>query len=80
MRRLLREALEHLGVPGDWSHITSQIGMFSYTGLNGSSFHIIMRQSLYLFISRGPIHKYGQKIPRLHAEVWAYKHVRYHPI
>jgi aspartate aminotransferase len=21
--------------PGDWSHVTNQIGMFSYTGLNG---------------------------------------------
>jgi aspartate/tyrosine/aromatic aminotransferase len=33
MRQRLREELEKLGVPGDWSHITSQIGMFSYTGL-----------------------------------------------
>lgn len=36
MRKALRAALENLGTPGDWSHITSQIGMFSYTGLNGS--------------------------------------------
>ena len=34
MRVGLRERLEKLGTPGDWSHITSQIGMFSYTGLN----------------------------------------------
>jgi len=33
MRKGLRERLEKLGTPGDWSHITSQIGMFSYTGL-----------------------------------------------
>lgn len=35
MRKSLREMLERLGTPGDWSHITQQIGMFSYTGLNG---------------------------------------------
>ena len=33
VRAALRERLEQLGTPGDWSHITSQIGMFSYTGL-----------------------------------------------
>ena len=32
MRVGLRERLEKLGTPGDWSHITCQIGMFSYTG------------------------------------------------
>ena len=31
MRSLLKAKLEELG--GDWSHITSQIGMFSFTGL-----------------------------------------------
>merc|ERR1719259_1180024 len=31
MRAGLRQRLEKLGTPGDWSHITSQIGMFSYT-------------------------------------------------
>ena len=33
MRNELRQKLENLGTPGDWSHITTQIGMFSYTGL-----------------------------------------------
>lgn len=33
MRAALRGALEKNGCPGDWSHITSQIGMFSFTGL-----------------------------------------------
>lgn len=35
MRKGLRERLEKLGTPGTWDHITSQIGMFSFTGLNG---------------------------------------------
>jgi aspartate/tyrosine/aromatic aminotransferase len=33
MRRRLLEELQRLKTPGDWTHITSQIGMFSYTGL-----------------------------------------------
>ncbi|KAJ5981156.1 Aspartate aminotransferase cytoplasmic [Penicillium canescens] len=34
MRRGLRERLENRGTPGTWDHITTQIGMFSFTGLN----------------------------------------------
>ncbi|KZF19953.1 aspartate aminotransferase [Xylona heveae TC161] len=33
MRALLKSNLEDLGSKHDWSHITSQIGMFAYTGL-----------------------------------------------
>ena len=36
MRTYLKKKLEDLGTPGTWNHITDQIGMFSYTGLNGS--------------------------------------------
>jgi len=35
MRRVLYEELLRLKVPGKWEHIINQIGMFSYTGLNG---------------------------------------------
>jgi aspartate/tyrosine/aromatic aminotransferase len=34
MRALLRKALESNGAKGNWSHITTQIGMFSFTGLS----------------------------------------------
>lgn len=34
MRKALRQYLEDLKTPGSWNHITDQIGMFSYTGLN----------------------------------------------
>lgn len=34
MRALLKENLEKLGSSHDWSHVTSQIGMFAYTGLS----------------------------------------------
>jgi len=33
MRQALFSELKKLGTPGTWTHITSQIGMFSYTGL-----------------------------------------------
>lgn len=34
MRDLLRKALETKGAPGTWNHVTDQIGMFAFTGLN----------------------------------------------
>nr|CAD7428303.1 unnamed protein product [Timema monikensis] len=33
VRYELQERLESLGTPGNWNHITKQIGMFSYTGM-----------------------------------------------
>ena len=34
MRAALRAALAAAGSARDWSHVTSQIGMFAYTGLS----------------------------------------------
>eukprot|EP00878_Enallax_costatus_P047720 GHUV01058807.1.p1 GENE.GHUV01058807.1~~GHUV01058807.1.p1 ORF type:complete len:187 (-),score=25.45 GHUV01058807.1:186-746(-) len=34
MRTALKSALLDVGCPGNWDHITNQIGMFSFTGLN----------------------------------------------
>eukprot|EP00928_Gymnodinium_smaydae_P062780 TRINITY_DN46564_c0_g1_i1.p2 TRINITY_DN46564_c0_g1~~TRINITY_DN46564_c0_g1_i1.p2 ORF type:complete len:400 (-),score=97.00 TRINITY_DN46564_c0_g1_i1:172-1371(-) len=34
MRTALRSALEAKGTPGTWNHVTDQIGMFTFTGLN----------------------------------------------
>merc|ERR1712196_369672 len=49
MRTALRSAVEANGTPGTWNHITDQIGMFTYTGLNKvqvermvEEFHIYM--------------------------------------
>ncbi len=36
VRKLLKDELERLRTPGNWEHITNQIGMFSYTGLSGN--------------------------------------------
>ncbi|KAI8611573.1 pyridoxal phosphate-dependent transferase [Chytriomyces sp. MP71] len=49
MRVRLFKHLQELGTPGTWTHVTSQIGMFSYTGLTKgqvtvikSKFHVYM--------------------------------------
>ncbi|CAH1404638.1 unnamed protein product [Nezara viridula] len=52
MRILLRNKLESLGTPGNWQHITSQIGMFSYTGLSPSQVEkLILKYHIYLLKS-----------------------------
>lgn len=50
MRSLLRTKLEELGKgERDWSHITSQIGMFSYTGLTENQCkHLVEKYHVYL--------------------------------
>jgi len=52
MRQALVNELKALKTPGDWSHITNQIGMFAYTGLNEpqverliGEFHIYLLKS-----------------------------------
>lgn len=37
MRDSLYQQLRVLGTPGNWTHIVSQIGMFSFTGLTRES-------------------------------------------
>lgn len=36
MRKILKEELIRLRTPGTWDHLTSQIGMFSFTGLTAN--------------------------------------------
>ncbi|XP_064465698.1 aspartate aminotransferase, cytoplasmic-like isoform X1 [Ornithodoros turicata] len=49
MRKALRDQLEKLGTPGTWDHITNQIGMFSYTGLNPRQVqHLVEEYHVYL--------------------------------
>ncbi|OKL55998.1 hypothetical protein UA08_08790 [Talaromyces atroroseus] len=51
MRRLLRDNLVSLGTPGNWDHICSQIGMFSYTGLSPEQVDII-RTDHHVYVLR----------------------------
>ncbi len=49
MRKALRAAIEKKGVKGDWSHITTQIGMFSFTGLTvKQSEAMVKKHSIYM--------------------------------
>ena len=49
MRNALRSALEAKKVKGDWSHITTQIGMFSFTGLTTKqSETMVKKHSIYM--------------------------------
>ncbi|MEQ2170472.1 hypothetical protein GOODEAATRI_000554 [Goodea atripinnis] len=45
MRAQLKAKLQALGTPGTWDHITDQIGMFSFTGLNVKEKHIYLMAS-----------------------------------
>lgn len=45
MRALLKDNLEKLGSKQDWSHITSQIGMFAYTGMTPDEMDRLAKES-----------------------------------
>ncbi|KAH8703667.1 putative aspartate transaminase [Talaromyces proteolyticus] len=51
MRRGLRQRLEAKGTPGTWDHITSQIGMFSFTGLNEKQVQIL-REKWHVYMTK----------------------------
>lgn len=44
MRQGLYERLTKLGTPGTWEHITTQIGMFSYTGVTETQVEHLKKQ------------------------------------
>ncbi|CBF85970.1 hypothetical protein AN1993.2 [Aspergillus nidulans FGSC A4] len=44
MRALLKKNLEELGSKHDWTHITSQIGMFAYTGLKPEQMEALAKE------------------------------------
>lgn len=58
-RKRLFDALVALGTPGDWSHITSQIGMFSYTGLKPHQVEYMTKKYHVYLLSSGRISMAG---------------------
>lgn len=49
MRKALRNSIEKQGVKGNWAHITTQIGMFSFTGLTTKqSEAMVSKHSVYM--------------------------------
>lgn len=59
MRVSLRSEIEKLKTPGDWSHITKQIGMFSYTGLSEAQCLRLMKEHHIYLLKSGRISMSG---------------------
>ncbi|XP_040565471.1 LOW QUALITY PROTEIN: aspartate aminotransferase, cytoplasmic [Lepeophtheirus salmonis] len=55
MRQGLRERLEKLNTPGKWNHITDQIGMFSFTGMNPDMVSYLVKEKHIYLLSNGRI-------------------------
>lgn len=51
MRKTLQGKLEELGTPGSWKHITSQIGMFSFTGLSEKQVEVL-RERWHVYMTK----------------------------
>uniref|UniRef100_A0A336ME91 Aspartate aminotransferase n=1 Tax=Culicoides sonorensis TaxID=179676 RepID=A0A336ME91_CULSO len=59
MRQALFDELTKLGTPGTWTHITQQIGMFSYTGLNPEQVKKLINEHHIYLLSSGRINMCG---------------------
>lgn len=59
MRTKLYDALVALKTPGTWNHITSQIGMFSYTGLNENQVKFLIKEHHIYLLNTGRISMCG---------------------
>merc|ERR1711920_962964 len=59
MRKALFDELTALGTPGSWTHITSQIGMFSFTGLSKDQSTAMVDKHHVYMLSNGRISMAG---------------------
>lgn len=59
MRTALFNHLVALKTPGDWSHITKQIGMFSYTGLTSKQVEYLQTTNAVYMTDNGRISMAG---------------------
>ncbi|XP_047616444.1 aspartate aminotransferase, cytoplasmic [Phacochoerus africanus] len=59
MRSELRARLEALKTPGTWNHITDQIGMFSFTGLNPKQVEYLINEKHIYLLPSGRINMCG---------------------
>ncbi|CCD25007.1 aspartate transaminase AAT2 NDAI_0E01910 [Naumovozyma dairenensis CBS 421] len=53
MRHSLRDKLNELGTPGNWDHIVSQTGMFSFTGLTADMVKRLEEEHAIYMVSSG---------------------------
>ncbi|XP_017464248.1 PREDICTED: aspartate aminotransferase, cytoplasmic-like [Rhagoletis zephyria] len=59
MRQALFDRLTELKTPGTWDHIVSQIGMFSYTGLNEKQVRVLIDEFHVYLLKSGRINMCG---------------------
>uniref|UniRef100_A0A3P9QAZ3 Aspartate aminotransferase n=1 Tax=Poecilia reticulata TaxID=8081 RepID=A0A3P9QAZ3_POERE len=59
MRDQLKSKLLALGTPGTWDHITQQIGMFSFTGLNPKQVEYLIKEKHVYLMASGRINMCG---------------------
>eukprot|EP00835_Amoeboradix_gromovi_P001134 NODE_45_length_27728_cov_0.328387.p16 type:complete len:177 gc:universal NODE_45_length_27728_cov_0.328387:3753-3223(-) len=59
MRTGVKERLVKLKTPGNWEHITSQIGMFSFTGLTKMQVHLLKNKFHIYMTDNGRISMCG---------------------
>jgi len=59
MRQALYDELQKLQTPGTWEHIITQIGMFSYTGLNAKQSKYLIDEFHVYLLSSGRISMCG---------------------
>uniref|UniRef100_A0A8K9UKM9 Aspartate aminotransferase n=2 Tax=Oncorhynchus mykiss TaxID=8022 RepID=A0A8K9UKM9_ONCMY len=59
MRDQLKAKLIALGTPGTWDHITQQIGMFSFTGLNPKQVQYMIKEKHVYLMASGRINMCG---------------------
>ena len=59
MRNELRSRLEKAETPGKWNHITEQIGMFCFTGLNAAQVAWLKKEKAIYLMGNGRINVSG---------------------
>lgn len=55
MRAQLKKHFDSMGTPGDWAHVTSQIGMFCYTGISRAQVDFIIEKHHVYMLNSGRI-------------------------
>ncbi len=70
MRAQLKEKLKALGTPGTWEHITEQIGMFSFTGLNRKYLLLVLHTLFITCLTTGHICSYTAVADALAADYY----------
>ncbi|XP_002156754.1 aspartate aminotransferase, cytoplasmic [Hydra vulgaris] len=74
-RQLLFQKLKELEVPGDWSHVIQQCGMFTYTGLKPDQVSLLREQYHIHMLASGRINVCSINESNLNYVVAAFKDV-----